>query len=193
MARLKSVDEISDMVGDLATIMKMSMGKGDSFTSIENEIRHSDRYLNIMKKRFADRLKVIKRIDSSLSLYQIPKLLIQPLIENAIYHGIDKRREGGYIYIGITKDEDHVKLMICDSGKGIDENDVKIINKQLLKTSDDYFYNLKENQKSNIGIENVNRRIKLYFGEQYGIKIESKLNHYTKVVAVLPLEGISGV
>jgi len=189
-ARLKDVDEISEMVDDMAEIMKAGIGKGESLIELEMEIEYIDRYLRIMKKRFADRLHVIKRIDPSLYSYKIPKLLIQPLIENAIYHGIDKRRKGGSIFVGASEKRNKILIIVCNTGKGMEQADVNAINANLNRTSDEYFFNLNENQKSNVGLENVNRRIKLYFGEEYGIRIESKVGHYTKVVAMLPKESI---
>ncbi len=189
-ARLKHVDEISDIVEDLAEIMKAGIGKGDALIKIKTEIAYIDRYLSIMKKRFEKRLQVIKKIDKALYGYKIPKLLIQPLIENAIYHGIDKQREGGCVFIGVSRKNAEVHISVCNSGKGISEEEVSRINKGLLRPSDEYFYNLKENQLENVGLENVNRRIKLYYGEDYGICVSSSYGHYTKVVGVLPIEGI---
>jgi len=189
-ARLQDVSEISDMVEDMAEIMKAGIGKGDTLIELKTEIEYIDRYLSIMKKRFEDRIRTVKKIQNNLYSYRIPKLLIQPLIENAIYHGIDKRREGGCVYVGAKSTDSYIEIIVCNSGNGMGENDVKSINDNLSRSSDEYFFNLKENQKTYVGLENVNRRIKLYFGEDYGIRIYSKLGYYTKVVALLPVDGI---
>ena len=116
--------------------------------------------------------------------------MVQPLIENAIYHGIDKRREGGCVFIGTIGNEKQIEIIICNSGNGMPDDAVKAINNNLQRTSDEYFFNLHENQKRYVGLENVNRRIRLYFGEEYGIRIYSKEGYYTKVVATLPKDGI---
>lgn len=187
-ARLSDVDEISEMVEDLAEIIRASIGKEQPVIELITEIKYIDKYLGIMKKRFSKRLEVKKRIDESLHSYKIPRLLIQPLIENAIYHGIDKKREGGCVFIGVESDEKYTSIIICNSGKGMPKAQVEQINNDLARSSDEYFRNIKENQNQNVGLENVNRRIMLYYGEEYGIRVESKYGHYTKVIALLPRE-----
>jgi len=189
-ARLQNVEEISDMVEDMAEIMKAGIGKGETLIELKTEIEYIDRYLSIMKKRFAERLKVIKKIDSGLYCYKIPKLLLQPLIENAIYHGIDKKRAGGCVFVGVSAYDEKIEIIVCNSGGGMESDEVDKINANLSRTSDEYFFDLKENQKKYVGLENVNRRIKLYFGENYGVKIKSKERYYTKVIVSLPVSGI---
>lgn len=192
-ARLKGVDEISEMVEDLADIMEAGIGKNETFIPLQMEVEYIDKYLRIMKKRFEDRLETNKKIDESLLKYKIPRLLIQPLIENAIYHGIDRSSKGGFVDIIAMKTEEAIEIIVCNSGKGISEEEIERINSHLSIPSDDYFYNLRDNQKHNVGLENVNRRIKLYYGEKYGIKISRSRDGYTEVTATLPLGGMDEV
>ena len=118
--------------------------------------------------------------------------MIQPLVENAVNHGIDKQRNGGVIRIDLTRVPGNLVIRVFDSGAGMPRDEVDMINEKLSMNSDDYFKNLAENQKHNIGLENVNRRIKLYYGEQYGISIESREGCYTLVSAYLPDHMESG-
>ncbi len=192
-ARLSGVDEISEMVEDLAEIMEAGVGKSEEFIPLSVELEYIDTYLRIMKRRFEDRLKTKIAADEELLNYKVPKLLIQPLIENAIYHGIDKASEGGFIDLSAYTDKVYVYIKVINSGRPITEGEMETINSHLIMPSDEYFYNLRENQRSNVGIENVNRRIKLYFGEEYGLKISKDENGHTQVTAMLPRGGMDEV
>ena len=192
-ARLSGVDEISDMVEDLAEIMEAGVGKSEEFIPLSTEIEYIEKYFRIMKRRFEDRLKTAIDVDPDLLGYKVPKLLMQPLIENAIYHGIDKASKGGFIELLAKKDENRVAITVTNSGKAMQEKEIEKINSLLMMHSDEYFYNLRENQRNNVGIENVNRRIKLYYGEQYGLNISKNSQGHTQVTAVLPLGGMDEI
>jgi two-component system sensor histidine kinase YesM len=192
-ARLAGVDEISEMVEDLAEIMEAGVGKSEEFIPLKTEIEYIETYLRIMKRRFEDRLKTEIDRDPELKDYKVPKLLIQPLIENAIYHGIDKSAKGGFIKLSAKKQNDDVVITVTNSGKPISSREIEELNSHLMMPSDEYFYNLRKHQRNNVGIENVNRRIKLYFGEQYGLKIEKNAEGHTQVTALLPLGGMDEI
>ena len=186
IARLNHVDEISEMINDLSTIMEASIGRGSAMITLEKELTYIDTYINILKKRYGDRLTMKQDIEERLLYIEIPRLLIQPLIENAIYHGIDQKREGGEISIRGYVLNGLVHLDVTDNGLGMTEEEVRIINANLSMDSDQYFVGMAEGEQKSVGIENVNRRIKLYFGEEYGISIKSKMNCYTKVIITFP-------
>ena len=192
-ARLAGVDEISEMVEDLAEIMEAGVGKSEEFIPLKTETEYIETYLRIMKRRFEDRLKTEIDTDPELKDYKVPKLLIQPLIENAIYHGIDKSAKGGFIKLSAKKLGEDVVITVTNSGKPISSVEIEELNSHLTMPSDEYFYNLRKHQRNNVGIENVNRRIKLYFGEQYGLKIEKNTDGHTVVTAVLPLGGMDEI
>lgn len=192
MARMNDVPEISDMVENLSSIMEAGIGKGEPVITVSRELEYIRKFIHIMKMRYSDRLETEIHADESLTDYRIPKLLIQPLVENAVNHGIDKQRNGGVIRIDLTRVPGNLVIRVFDSGAGMPRDEVDMINEKLSMNSDDYFKNLAENQKHNIGLENVNRRIKLYYGEQYGISIESREGCYTLVSAYLPDHMESG-
>lgn len=183
MAQLNNVPEIRDMVTSLASLIEASIGKGNPLVSLSQELKYVDSYVLIMKTRYGDRLLYESDIDIDLVKSKVPKLLLQPLIENAIYHGIDKKRQQGQIKLTIKKDDNNVHIEIMDNGKGMTEEEVIELNKRFKDNSDDYL--LKKSRRG-IGLENVNRRIKLFFGNQYGLSIESKYEHYTKVHLIIP-------
>lgn len=186
IARLHHVDEISEMITDLSTIMEASIGRGSAVISLEEELAYIDTYVNILKKRYGDRLNMKRDVEERLLAIEIPRLLLQPLIENAIYHGIDQKREGGEIRIRGYVRNGLVYLEVTDNGMGMTEKEVRAINARLSIDSDQYFVELAESAQKSVGIENVNRRIKLYFGEEYGISIKSRHGCYTRVIMTFP-------
>jgi two-component system sensor histidine kinase YesM len=188
MARLNNVDEISEMVTALSALMEAGIGKGGPLVTIKEEIDFVDSYILIMKNRYGERLDFNKSIDSSLLGIKVPKLLLQPLVENAIYHGVDKFRKQGKIYLIIRKIDQRVEIEVLDNGQGMTEENIRELNKNLNEGNDAYLFS--ENSGMGIGLKNVNRRIKLFYGVEYGIRVESIYEEYMKVVVTIPVVGI---
>ncbi|MEG1323139.1 MAG: ATP-binding protein [Ruthenibacterium sp.] len=105
------------------------------------------------------------------------RLLLQPIVENAVYHGMDQMRSGGLISITGHRDNNHIILNVSDNGKGMALSDVQMLN--------DYINDRNSAFKS-IGLKNVNKRIKLYFGQSYGLHIDSKPGQGTSITITLP-------
>lgn len=188
MAQLNNVPEISETVSDLSTLMEASIGRDDRLITIEEEFIYIDKYIALLKRRFEDRLTLIKEVDPKVLYLKIPRLLIQPLIENAVYHGVESSRGKGIISLTARIKEELMVIEVIDNGNGISADDLIKLNKGLDMDNDTYFKSLSSKKNKSIGIDNVNRRIKLFYGEKYGIKIESKLNIYTKVSVTLPAQ-----
>lgn len=184
LAQMNSAPEISDMVTALSSLMEASIGKGSSLISLADEINHAESYILIMKNRYGDRLTFNKEVDPRMKTVKIPKLTLQPIIENAIYHGIDKVRKGGTISLTVEKYKETCRVIIEDNGKGMSNRDSVKLNQTFEQFSDAY---LTEEGKSSIGLINVNHRIKLYCGNDYGIEIKSWVDHGTKVTVTVPL------
>lgn len=184
MAQLNNVPEIRDMVTSLGSIMEASIGKGNPLVPLRQELKYIDSYILIMKNRYGERLTYESDIDEDLLNGQVPKLLLQPLVENAIYHGIDRMRKKGIIKLTIKKKEETVYIEVVDNGKGLEEEEVCALNKKFQEVNDDY---LLLRHRKGIGLENVNGRIKLFFGQQYGLSIESVYESYTKVQLTIPI------
>jgi len=188
MAQLNNVPEISETVSDLSTLMEASIGRDDRLITIEEEFIYIDKYIALLKRRFEDRLTLIKEVDPKVLYLKIPRLLIQPLIENAVYHGVESSRGKGIISLTARIKGELMVIEVIDNGNGISADDLIKLNKGLDMDNDTYFKSLSNKKNKSIGIDNVNRRIKLFYGEKYGIKIESKLNIYTKVSVTLPAQ-----
>lgn len=190
MAQLNNVPEISDTVSDLSSLMEASIGRGDKLITVKEEFTYSDKYISLLKRRFEDKIGLVKNVQDEALKVKIPRLLIQPLIENAVYHGIEQSREKGTINLNAYID-DHDNLLIIevlDNGLGIELDELEALNKKLSMDNDTYFKTLNSKKNKSIGIENVNRRIKLFYGETYGLQIESEVNKYTKVIVRIPLK-----
>ena len=188
MAQLNNVPEISETVSDLSTLLEISIGRDDRLITIEEEFIYIDKYIALLKRRFEDKITLNKEVDPQVLYVMIPRLLIQPLIENAVYHGVENSRGKGIITLVANIQDDLIVIEVIDNGNGMSVEDQLKLNQTLDMDNDTYFKSLSSKKNKSIGIDNVNRRIKLFYGEKYGLKLESKLNIYTKVTVTLPLQ-----
>lgn len=188
MARLNNIPEISSTVSDLSELMEASIGRDDRLISVKEEFTYVDKYISLQKRRFGDKIELIKNVQPDVNNIKIPRLLIQPLIENAVYHGLEGMRGKGVITINAKKQNDSITIEVLDNGNGMAKEDLQLLNERLAMDNDTYFRNLSARRSGSIGIENVNRRIKLFYGEGYGLRIESETGKYTKAEVTVPLE-----
>ncbi len=188
MARLNDIPQISEMVTALSTLMEAGIGKGAPQVRLSEEIQFVDSYILIMKNRYGDRLEVETYVDDSLLERRVPKLILQPIVENAIYHGIDKQRRKGKIVLNIHEENGKVIIMVEDNGRGIANNELDVLNQQLRENDDAYLVQDSGTAPISIGLRNVNRRLKLFYGKDYGVIIYSEYDVFTRVVLTLPLE-----
>ncbi len=188
LAQLNNVPEISDTVSDLSDLMEGSIGRDDRLITIKEEFTYADKYISLQKRRFGDRIELVKNIQPEVNSIKIPRLLIQPLIENAVYHGIERIRGKGIITLNAEKFDDFVSIEVIDNGAGMEREDLEQLNERLSMDNDTYFKSLSDKRSKSIGIENVNRRIKLFYGENYGLNIESEAGKFTKAVVIIPFK-----
>lgn len=166
------------MVRNLSDFFRTSLNQGKDINSIKEEMLHVKSYLEIQHVRYQDILSYDIEVSESLYIYSIPKITIQPLVENALYHGIKNKRGMGHISIRGQAGEKDFTITVTDDGIGIDETRLRqvqsgIQNKVL--TGKDFY-----------GLYNVCERIRLNFGEEYGIFIESVYGEGTSVRVILP-------
>lgn len=163
-----------EMVNALARLFRISISRGHELISIEKEIEHAKSYLKIQNFRYKNQFTYDFEVDDTCLSYLCNKITLQPIIENAIYHGIDRMVDEGRIEIRIFPDHEKIVFEVEDNGVGMTEEQCQEI---LQKDSGD---------KAGIGIKNVNDRIKIYFGEEYGITICSELDEGTCVTITMP-------
>ena len=170
--------KVVSMVGSLSDFFRTSLNQGKDIITIKEELQHSRSYLEIQQMRYQDILNYEIHVPEELHRYLIPKITIQPLVENALYHGIKNKRGLGRIVISGRKEEDFLILQIEDNGIGMRKerlDQVKEGMNQKIPTEKDIY-----------GLYNVNERIRLNFGEKYGISIESTYGEGTVVSIILP-------
>lgn len=185
MAEGDDKNKIIDIVTALSGFFRISLSKGADIISIGREIEHCGNYLIIQKMRYGELLSYTINIDKEILNNRIVKIILQPIVENAIYHGIKNKKTGGHINInGYKKDYNEIIFEVEDTGIGIKEEKLSEIKKKL---SDNSMENLPENEQGGFGIFNVNERLRLHFGNDYGISIESIYGKGTKVLIKIPI------
>ncbi len=185
-------DEVVTMTSSLAKMFRLGLNKGQEYISIREEVEHIDSYLTIQKMRYGEKLNYKIDCDEDLLNHTIIKILLQPIVENAIYHGIKNIPNNGEINIKIYKDKFNKLLLtdkredsesiyfeVEDNGSGIKAEDIEKIFAGRLKTG---------KKGSGIGVSNVNDRIKMYYGEDYGLHIDSEIYEGTIVSIKIPFE-----
>jgi two-component system sensor histidine kinase YesM len=184
MAEASKTDQVIELVRALSSFFRISLSKGKDWISIRQEIEHVRSYLAIQKMRYRDILDYKIEVDEDLLDGTILKLTLQPLVENALYHGIKNKRNGGTIVVRAQRvGTDLVRLEVQDDGVGF--TPFKLAQIRTMLDDDSSEISLKE---GGFGLENVNKRIKLYYGKQYGLYVHSEYLGGTQVVVRIPLQ-----
>lgn len=177
------------MAEALATFFRYTISNLDYLVQIEDELENIQNYFTIQHYRFGNKIGIQITYDEEdkniLRLY-IPKLIMQPVVENAIYHGIEQKLGAGQVTISISYTKQNLDIMISDDGIGIKDTELSEINNRLWTDSENYGYE-KSEKSGGIAIRNVNQRIKLLFGEEYGIWLNSIYGIGTDVHIKLPV------
>jgi two-component system sensor histidine kinase YesM len=183
MAEFQDTERVISTTKALAEFFQLSLSGGGEFTSIEKEIAHVSKYLIIQKERYGDKLSYEIHYDPSLSDQVIPKIILQPMVENAIYHGIREQEGPGHLEISCGRSEEgSVQFIIKDDGAGFDPAILRDEAGELKKEQAPQV----RSKLGGIGIHNVDERLKLYYGQNYGVTITSAPGHGTEVKIVIP-------
>ena len=178
MAQKNMNKEISIAVKNLAKFYKLSLNKGKDIVTIKDEVEHSKLYVNLQNMRYDNRITLITKLDESLMNCSIPKITFQPIIENSINHGILGRgMENGSILISGYISQNNLIIQISDDGIGIEKEVLPLILKE----------NNLQTKGSGYGLKNINQRIKLLYGESYGLSFTSNYGFGTTVEITLPV------
>ncbi|MFH5183704.1 cache domain-containing protein [Paenibacillus sp. TAB 01] len=179
MAEFNESDRVITTTKALAKFFQLSLSGGSETTTIANEMNHVSQYLFIQKERYGDKLQYLMDWDPALSDKVIPKIILQPLVENAIYHGIREKEGPGLIEIGCSRTNDgNVMFVVKDDGVGFDP--------ELRRHSGRNGQPTTLPKLGGVGINNVDDRLKLYYGRKYGVKIESRPGEGTTAMIVIP-------
>lgn len=187
MAEIEEQYDISDAVTTLGKLLRYSMRWTAGTVTVAEEIEYIKNYLKLMNIRFDYEIFLSLNIPDIIYAQQIPKMSLQPIVENAIYHGIEQMAEDTNIYIKGLVEETSCVIEITDAGRGMSEAEVAQLYKKIsgeIETAG--------GSGNGIGLKNVQDRIKMNFGVEYGIEIASKLGCYTKIMVRIPLQTDEG-
>ncbi|RPK27729.1 hypothetical protein EDO6_03252 [Paenibacillus xylanexedens] len=187
MARKEGAEDVSGMVGALSRLFRIGLSKGQDYIPLHSEIEHMTSYMQIQQTRYRDRLQYTLNIPEELRDLFVLKLLLQPLIENAIYHGIKGRRGPGHIRVEARLEHNRLLLTVQDNGAGM-SNERLAEMQQLLEAP---LASLEASSPGmtgkSYGMLNVQARLRLSFGDEYGIVLESQEGEGTSVTIIHPL------
>jgi two-component system sensor histidine kinase YesM len=187
MAESKKTDQVVEIVSALSNFFRISLSKGMDWITISEEVERIRSYLTIQKMRYRDILDFKIEVNNEVAENTILKLILQPLVENALYHGIKNKRQGGTIIVRARRHgEDEVLLEVEDDGIGFTSEKLAQLRAELEDDSGDL------KLESGFGIGNVNRRIRLYYGKPYGLTIQSEYTTGTCVTLVIPAKVETG-
>lgn len=174
MAEEHGAKDVVAILGSLANLFRIGLSKGKEMISVQEELEHVRSYLAIQKARYEDKLTYEINFDEKILTHSVLKVILQPLVENAIYHGLNAKRGGGKITITAKEQEGKLYFSVEDNGLGITTEKLKEI-RQLLSCDH------RESGKTGFGIFNVNERIRLSVGKEYGLVYSSVYQEGTKV------------
>lgn len=172
--RMNQVTESIEMLEALSDFFKISLSNGQDIITVGEEVRHVSCYLNILHRRYSEKFDYDINVDPELLSNRTPKLILQPIVENAIYHGLKPKEGIGYLYIHIFAKDDVIFMRVEDTGLGIPEELVCQLNQELMESSS-------EKAGDGYGIRNVNDKLKIVFGRACGVSVESVMGEGTIV------------
>lgn len=182
MAEGRQYDNVVTTVAALAKLLRLSISRGDELISVHDEIEHIKSYLTIQKLRYRDRLDFSINVSESILRLRIPKVILQPLVENAIYHGIKNTEFGGQVTIRGRACERGILLSVVDDGVGMEATQMStILNEEVHDKQRREF-----KRGSRVGVRNVHERIQLYFGADYGLSFRRNTGGGTIVDILVP-------
>lgn len=182
LAESEREEDVVTMVTSLSTFFRNSLSDGRDIIPLRAEVAQATSYLEIQQIRYSDIMTYQIDIPEEIAGCMVPKLILQPLIENALYHGIKNKRGRGTIRITGEKDGSNILLKVEDNGAGIEPEHLKELQEGIY-----------QEHHRGLGLKNVYQRIRLYCGEGYGFRFESVLGEGTTVTVRLPAEGVVGI
>lgn len=181
--------EISDALTELGRLMRYSMNWEKQYVPLKDEIKYIKDYIKLLNLRFKNKIELNIKIEDDLLEYQILKMLLQPVVENAVNHGLEPKGINGKIKINIFVEETILFINIIDDGVGMNVERLESLRRSLAQRKIDENQSIKGN---GIALGNVNERIKIYYGEEFGLSVESQEEAFTSVYINLPYKPVEG-
>jgi two-component system, sensor histidine kinase YesM len=182
IALMNKDKQIAEMVGALSDFLRFSLNKGEEFCPVQQEVAHAQNYAYIMSIRFQDKFDTAFYVDQELHALPMLKLLLQPLIENSIMHGLQKKKGKGQLYVHGERHGSTMTFVVEDTGIGMDEDKLREIRRGLGGG-----HGLPELGRSGYGLRNVHQRLQLHYGMETGLSIESQAGAGTRISFTIPI------
>lgn len=192
MAEIKEQYDISDALTSLGKLLRYTMRWGEQLVTVEEEIEYIKNYLALINLRFDYRIILSINMSQDLLAQRIPKMSLQPIVENAIYHGIEELAEDTTIYIKGLIQDNVCSIEIMDSGVGMTEEQIIKLHRKITGEIVDESNMSSKSKGNGLGLKNVQDRIVMSFGKEYGIRVASREHCYTKVIVRIPYEAHQG-
>ena len=187
---LESVANMAELLGDF---YRYTISQEDNFVSLKEELDNAEVYFQIQRFRFSKKLELKVKVQENLLSLKVPRILLQPIVENSIVHGLEGRESGGKVEISISRSNQHVYIQVSDDGIGIEEEKLRQINEDLRNIRRGFqggVVGKRDMGKAGMGVSllNIQERIHLLYGREYGLYLQSLENAGTDVCVVLPRE-----
>lgn len=177
LSKMEGNDNVANLVADLADFFRLSLNKGEDITSVKKEMEHVKKYLEIQKVRMDGKFDYEVFLEEEISEDRVPKLILQPLAENALIHGFENISYQGNIRIEGVREENSIVFYVTDNGRGMTKQAMEQLNRRNDSSDKSYGY----------AIGNVKARIRLYAGEEYGMQFDTDVTSGTRVRVCFPL------
>lgn len=182
LAKLRGARNIDEVALSLSKILRAVLDKDSDSSTVAEDLELLGNYMNIQRFRYTENISLISRIDQGLENAVLPKMILQPLVENALIHGYGGDKTEGRIEIGAERVGQDMLLHVKDEGEGIEEEQIR----ELLSLSQSD--GVEPDGRVHVGIKNVHRRLQLLYGTEYGLSIDSRYGSYTVVTVKIPLQ-----
>ncbi|AZS13224.1 sensor histidine kinase [Paenibacillus lutimineralis] len=182
-------EETKKTISCLASIMRMSI-KGNDFLTVKEDIEYITQYIYIQKIRCQDRVLFLVDVDESINDYLVPKLILQPLIENSVLHGVGDMRSGGMVMLTGTSEDDYLVFKVQDNGKGFSEDVIQRFKEQEGEGSSRSEERVNKEAKGSMGLWNIQERIRHLCGKKYGLEIRNLSKGGSAVTVIIPKKSL---
>ena len=172
--------DIAEVINTLGNLFRLSIDRQDRFVPIQEELEHVQHYIDIQNFRFDHKFQLTFDVAPEIKSYKIFKLTLQPLVENCVFHGLERRRGAGAIHISIAREKDGLAIAVEDNGLGMEAEKLEEVHRLLAGEGPP-----KDNLS--LGLRNVNERVRLFFGSGYGLSVWSRRGVGTRIVITMPV------
>lgn len=179
MAKLEKQDNIANLIADLADFFRLSLNKGEDITTVRKEVEHVQKYMEIQRVRMDEKFDYEIQVEPGLEESRVPKLILQPFVENVLLHGFEALTEKGHISIAVSKAGENILFSVEDNGKGIEKELLERLNRG--ETASE-----RSNESHGYAIGNVRDRIRLYSGNEAGVWFDDMIDSGTRVEIMFP-------